>query len=282
MPTSPSFPYRLGLPAWAFPGWRNVYFDAEPSVLNSYASVFNAVEGNTTFYHIPSHSNVASWLEALQGTDCKISFKLPSAVTHQRQPDERILIQFLETINPLRDHLGPFLLQFPQWVGMEFFRRFVQGLDRVADMGTAVVEVRNPELFSHPEQLEPMLNHYGFGRAVLDCQSLYQGDLSHPEVVAAVHEKPDLPVLPRVYNDKAFVRLMLHPDGRNEFWIERWATQTAQWIAEGIEPIIMIHCPNNFHCPLFAEQFHLSLQQKVSYPLASLPAWPIPQQGSLI
>lgn len=251
-------------------------------MLNSYATVFNAVEGNTTFYHAPSSATVAKWLEALSGKDCKISFKLPSTVTHQRQPDERALVQFLDAIKPLQEHLGPFLLQFPQWVGMDYLRRFAKGLDRVAEMGTAVVEVRNPVLFSEPEQLEPMLKHYGFGRVTLDCQPLYQGDLQHPEVVAAIHEKPDLPVLTQVYNDKAFVRLMLHPDGQNEKWIDSWATQTAQWIDDGIEPTIMIHCPNNLHCPKIAEEFHACLQLKASTPIASLPVWPIPQQGSLI
>lgn len=282
MPDQSLLPYRLGLPAWAFPGWKNVYFDSEPSSLNNYASVFNAAEGNTTFYHVPSESTVAKWLEALDGRDCKISFKLPSTVTHQRQPDEAVLIQFLDSIKPLRDHLGPFLLQFPQWVGMDFLRRFVKGLDRVADFGTAVVEVRNPVFFSEPELLEPLLEYYKFGRVTLDCQPLYQGDLEHPEVLAALHEKPNLPVLTQHYNQKAFVRLMLHPDGQNAYWLERWATQAADWIAQGIEPTIMIHCPNNFHCPVFAQEFHTRLQETVPFALDSLPAWPIPQQGSLI
>ena len=32
-------PYRIGLPAWAFPGWKDRYFPARPSALAGYARV---------------------------------------------------------------------------------------------------------------------------------------------------------------------------------------------------------------------------------------------------
>ena len=62
---SQSLPYRLGLPAWAFAGWRGRYFTARPSQLASYARVFNAVEGNTTFYRTPDAATVTRWREAV-------------------------------------------------------------------------------------------------------------------------------------------------------------------------------------------------------------------------
>ena len=46
-------PYRLGLPAWAFPGWKGQYWTASPSTLANYSSIFHTVEGNTTFYGVP-------------------------------------------------------------------------------------------------------------------------------------------------------------------------------------------------------------------------------------
>ena len=274
--------YRLGLPAWAFPEWKNKYFDAEPSMLASYAKVFSSVEGNTTFYHIPSASSVDQWVDALNGSQCTVSFKLPSVVTHQRQPDEKALEQFLCSIKPLRDHLAPFLLQFPHWVGPEFLARFTRLFEKISDVGPAVIEVRNRDVFTEPKLLEPVLESFSFGRVMMDTRAIFQGDMTHPEVVAALHEKPDLPVLEEIYNNKVFVRLMLHPNGQNHRWIKHWALKTAAWIAEGVEPIIMIHCPNNLHCPAFAEEFHRCLKALSAEPLPEFPAWPIPQQGSLL
>lgn len=278
-----NLPYRLGLPAWAYAGWRNTYLIDHPSMLSSYASVFNAVEGNTTFYHIPEASKVDAWVDALDGRDFHISFKLPRVVTHERHPDFNEFHRFLERIKPLKQHTGPFLLQFPEWVGMTQLRRLKAVFDDIASQYDAVIEVRNPALFAEPELLEPLLQYYGFGRVMLDSRALYQGDTQHPDVLAAVHEKPDVPVLTTLYNKQAFVRLILHPDGlSNVRWISEWAQRTATWISEGVTPRVMIHCPNNQYCPEFSTQFHDALMAKMGSPCPSLPPWPVPQQGQLI
>lgn len=252
-------------------------------MLASYASVFNAVEGNTSFYHVPDERTVASWAEALEGRDCLISFKLPRTVTHERRPCMDDLQLFLNRLKPLREHMGPFLVQFPEWVGMAQLRRIKPVFDELCGQGDALIEVRDPALFTQPELLEPLLQHYGFGRVMLDSRALYKGDLRHPDVLSAVHEKPDVPVLQTVYNNLALVRLILHPDGvSNSIWINEWARRTAQWIEAGMVPYIMIHCPNNLYCPLFAEQFHTALGLMLDEPIPDLPAWPVPQQGQLL
>ena len=71
--------------------------------------------------------------------------------------------------------------------------------------------------------LAPTLERYAAGRVVLDSRPLYEGDRSHPEVLDALHEKPDVPVSSTVYNDVAFIRLILHPDpDSNRRYIDEW------------------------------------------------------------
>jgi len=284
-------PYRLGLPAWAYPGWRGSYFEYEPSALASYAQVFNCVEGNTTFYSIPDSQTVDGWVQALDGNDFRFSFKLPRSVTHERRVNASDLDRFLSAIEPLKSKTGPFLVQFPAWAGIEHINRFEPIFDTLAGVGECVVEVRHPDFFRDPSLLEPMLARYRFGRVMLDSRPLYQGDLSHPEVQQAIHEKPDLAVLDTVYNNQAFVRLIMHPDGvSNRPWLDDWVERTAKMMMQGYEVFMLIHCPNNQHCPSFALSFHRALQtawqqamnvtSSVEFP--DLPAWPVPQQGSLI
>lgn len=252
-------------------------------MLASYSAVFNAVEGNTTFYHVPDAATVSAWKDAIEGQDFRFCFKLPRNITHERRPDMQMLALFLHRLEPLADNIGPFQLQFPQWAGMAHLRRLKPVFDAVASRHDAVIEVRHPELFRQPEVLEPLLEYYGFGRVMLDARALYQGDRHHPDVLAAVHEKPDVPVLGTVYNRLAFVRLILHPgDTDNARWIDEWATRTAQWLSEGLVPHIMIHCPNNQYCPTFADTFHRALMRVSDAPMPALPAWPVPQQGRLI
>ncbi|MDH4107144.1 MAG: DUF72 domain-containing protein [Gammaproteobacteria bacterium] len=280
--TTPELPYRLGLPAWAFPAWRGRYFEAQPSALAGYASVFNTVEGNTTFYQVPAKDTVAAWREAVQGTDFRFCFKLPRTVTHDRSPDFSDLERFLSAVEPLADHVGPLLLQFPARVGPEQLDELQKLLTRLPAGFDKVLEFRHPRLFSEPELVDDLLQEFGCGRVVLDTRPIYAGDRRHPEVIEALHEKPDLPVLQAVYNRLEFVRLVLHPDRLEEGrYIDEWADRIAMRIGQGVSAWMMIHCPNNLHCPEMARAFHAALGRRLDG-LPPLPPWPVPQQATLL
>lgn len=276
--------YRLGLPAWAFPGWKDRYFPARPSPLAGYARVFNAVEGNTTFYRVPDERSVAAWREAVAGREFEFCFKLPRTVTHERRPDAGDLRSFLRAIEPLGDHLGPLLVQLPARCGPAELPMLDALLGSLPAALPRVLEVRHPAFFERPERLEPLLETHHCGRVMMDARPLYQGDREHPEVRSALHEKPDLPILPAVYNGLVFVRLVLHPDRRdNQRYLDEWARRVADWLAAGHRVHLMIHCPNNLHCPELAVEFHETLRRLPDAgSLPPLPDWPIPEQGSLI
>ncbi len=274
--------YFLGLPAWAFPGWKDSYFRDTPTRLASYARVFNTVEGNTTFYRVPDAETVARWRDAVAKREFRFCFKLPSLVTHAHRPDLAELEHFLTAIAPLKDSIGPLLLQFPSSVGPEQLPHFEGILERVREKHTFVIEVRHRAFFREPELLEPVLERFAAGRVVLDSRPIYEGDRSHPEVLDALHEKPDVPVVPTTYNDLAFVRLILHPDlVSNARYIQEWARHVAGYLRRGITTYMMIHCPNNLHCPPLAADFHRELGANLEG-LGDLPSWPMPEQLSLV
>ena len=276
--------YFLGLPAWAFPGWKDRYFSERPSRLASYASVFNTVEGNTTFYRTPDADTVARWRDAVRHRPFRFCFKLPREVTHERRPDLGALRVFLRAIEPLSDNLGPLLVQFPATLGPPELQTFTPVFSELKSASSFVIEVRHPAFFSKPELLEPTLERFGAGRAILDSRPLYEGDRRHPEVLDALHEKPDVPVLPDVYNGIALVRLILHPDiVSNRRYIEEWAKWVATCLTQDVTTYMMIHCPNNLHCPPLAQEFHEDLGRQASVSeLPALPSWPIPQQRELL
>lgn len=276
-------PYRLGLPIWAYPKWKGLYFDDDPSMLASYARVFNAVEGNTSFYGVPDPATVTGWRRALEGADLRISFKLPRSVTHERSPSEADLERFLAAIRPLGEHLGPLLVQFAERAGPADLAAFEPLFERLAKVHRCVVEVRHPVFFEEPALLEPLLERYRFGRVMLDTRALYQGDLSHPEVVNAARRKPDVKLLDTVYAGLAFVRLILHPDDLdNDRWIDDWVERVATMIGRGDEAYFMVHCSNNLYCTVQARTFHERLRERLGGSVVpELPPWPVPQQDSL-
>lgn len=276
--------YKIGLPAWAFPGWNNRYFHAKPSALASYASVFNTVEGNTTFYSTPDEKTVQLWCDAVAGTNFQFCFKLPKTVTHSPRPDLNDLSLFLHRIEPLGNHIGPLLLQFPATFGPAQLPVLDSIVSRLPKQYRCVVEVRHIDFFNHPELLEPLLKHQGLGRVIMDTRAVFRGNRSHPEVTSALHDKPDVPVLGKIYNKTVFVRLLLHPDiVSNDLYIDQWVNRINQALVAGCDCYMMIHCPNNLHCPPMALDFHERLRKSITdMSLPALPEWPVPQQTSLL
>ena len=70
-------PYYLGCPSWSENAWRDYLYPADARAsdyLALYSQVFNAVEGNTTFYARPSAATVQRWAEIMPGfQNCQIA-----------------------------------------------------------------------------------------------------------------------------------------------------------------------------------------------------------------
>ena len=278
--TAPALGYYLGLPAWGFPGWSGEFFPRAGSALRHYAQVFNTVEGNTTFYRIPDRDTVARWSKAVVDTDFRFSFKIPQTITHQRHPDWRQLREFMAVMEPLGANLGPFLVQCPGRLGPGDLDRLEQLFEALPSEHRYTLELRHLEFFEQPQTVEPLLEKYRAGRVMFDSRPIYQGDAGHPEVLAARHKKPDVPLLETVYNDLVYARVVLHPDPRqNGEFVDQWLTRMDAYLAAGYDTYFMMHCPNNQHCPAFAEKFHMALRSRQSLP--ELPPWQIPRQDSL-
>ncbi|MEM1112979.1 MAG: DUF72 domain-containing protein [Pseudomonadota bacterium] len=276
----PALGYYLGLPAWAFPGWAGAYFPTGGSSLAHYASVFNTVEGNTTFYRVPDAASVTRWQQAVAGTDFRFSFKLPRSVTHERRPNWQDLAQFFAVTDVLGEHLGPFLVQCPATLGPDQLPALTDLFARLPTSYRYVLEVRHPDFFKQPALLEPLLEETGAGRVMFDSRPIYREDSQHPEVLAARHKKPDVPLLDKVYNNLVYARVVLHPEPvLNASYVAEWLARCQAYLAKGCTVYFMMHCPNNQHCPGFAKDFHHQLALEAGLP--SLPPWPLPQQDSL-
>lgn len=246
-----------------------------------YARVFNAVEGNTTFYRVPEPAAVARWQEAVAGTDFEFCWKLPRQVTHEARPDLDVLDAFLAGIAPLGKHNGPLLLQFSDRTGPDDLDVARRILERLPSDRRHVIEVRHPAFFASPELLDNLLVEFGLGRVCMDTRALYQGDLTHPEVQRARHEKPEVPVLPALRNGLEFVRLVLHPDGvSNTPWLALAAQRIAAALGRHEQAYVFIHCPNNQHCPEFAVAFHAELGRALGWSdWSDLVDWPAGQKS---
>ena len=110
-------PIYLGTSAFTAAGWDTAFYPAgmrSADYLSYYATKFQAVEIDSTFYATPAAATVARWRNKTP-EGFIIAAKVPQIITHEKcllECDEEFA-QFIEVMSLLGDRLGPLLLQFP-------------------------------------------------------------------------------------------------------------------------------------------------------------------------
>ena len=112
-----------------------------------YSQVFNAVEGNTTFYARPSAATVQRWAEIMPD-NFRFTAKFPGDISHGGDLREQLPAaeSFVGLMRPLGERVSPLWLQLsasfsPQRLGE--LAGFIDGLER-----PLAVEVRHSEFFA--------------------------------------------------------------------------------------------------------------------------------------
>jgi len=143
----------IGTSAFTAAGWEGSFYPPgmKPAdYLSFYATRFNSVEVDSTFYRTPSKATVQGW-ENKTPEGFIFSAKVPQLVTH-----EKVLVdcdaefkEFVQTMDLLGDKLGPLLLQFgyfnkKAFVGVnDFLARLKPFLKRLPKDHKFAVEIRN-------------------------------------------------------------------------------------------------------------------------------------------
>lgn len=113
------FQAYIGAPKWGYKSWIGKLFPKgtkEVTFLGKYASHFNSVEFNATFYQIHSPERIFAWKQLVQDVpNFKFCPKFPQTISHIRRL-RNVEIQtneFYTSISVLGAHLGPLFLQLP-------------------------------------------------------------------------------------------------------------------------------------------------------------------------
>jgi len=269
-------PYYLGCPSWSENAWRDYLYPphARPAeFLDLYCQVFNAVEGNTTFYASPAASTVQRWAETMP-LHFRFTAKFPGEISHGGDLREQLTAAetFLQLLSPLGDRVSPLWLQLsknftpqrlPELAG------FIDALQR-----PLAVEVRHGDFFAKGDS-ERMLNRLlldrGVERICLDPRALFSCTSTEPSVLHAQSKKPRVPPRPAAFTQCPQVRFIGHPVlEANDPFLEPWVEKIAQWIEEGRTPYIFLHTADNLLAAKLAQRFHARLMGR----LPGLPALP--------
>jgi len=209
-------PVRIGCSGWNYGHWRErVYPKGLPPRrwLDHYATLFDTVEVNATFYRLPTRSAVANWVEQTPA-GFLFTIKASRYLTHiKRLTDLGAGVErFYERIEPLvrSPKMGPVLWQLPE--------RFHRDDDRLASALETLPPGRHCFEFRHaswfvPEVVE-LLRHHG--------------------AALVIGDSPNRPFQTRELTaDWTFIRFHYGSRGRNGNYsqreLEEWADAIRAW-----------------------------------------------------
>src|SRR5688572_14810227 len=142
---------RIGCSGWQYKHWRGDFYSTEVAQakwLEHYATEFDTVEINNSFYRLPEASTFARWAERVPA-GFVYAVKASRFLTHMKKlkdPEEPIERLF-SRMRALGRHLGPVLYQLPPGFRLDMTRleHFLQALPRNV---RHVIEFRDPSWYA--------------------------------------------------------------------------------------------------------------------------------------
>jgi uncharacterized protein YecE (DUF72 family) len=144
---------RIGTSAFTAAGWDGTFYPqgiAAREQLSFYATQFDTVELDNTFYRTPAISTVKGWY-AKTPPGFVFAAKVPQVITHEKMLMDcaEDLKLFLGTMDELQEKLGPLLFQFGYFNkskfknGSEFLARLKPFLEKLPSGYKFALEIRN-------------------------------------------------------------------------------------------------------------------------------------------
>lgn len=270
----------IGCPIWANKAWVGILFPkgTKPKeFLREYARRLTTVEGNTTFYAVPSLQTVEGWAAEMPES-FRFCPKVPRAISHAGKLVGHIdeAQAFLETMRNMGENLGPMFLQLPPSYSPSLFSDLRTFLEAWPPETSLAVEVRHLRWFeeAHNDALNELLSGLKMGRVVIDTRPIRSllGDKIlagsvYERLLQARQRKPDVPVLAQHTASFAFLRYIGHPQlEENVQLMDEWSEILAGWLREGADAYVFCHCPDDRLDPILCREFHQRIAQHVPIP----------------
>lgn len=210
---------ELPIPKYLFPEPHQ-----RSSRLTYYATFFNSIEVNSTFYKLPQAKTLSSWLDQVPD-NFRFTFKLWREITHVKELDfkEEDVERFFKVISAANSKKGCILIQFPPSLGRVRSRQL--------DALLSCVEQNN---VNHGWEIAVEFRNKSW------YDSEIYGLLESHQAAVVLHDIPKS-ATPMITHISNFLYLRFHgPTGNyrdtySEHVLAEYATLIMEWMAEGKE-----------------------------------------------
>lgn len=262
---------RIGTSSWSFPDWRGVFYPSQTPAdqqLSHYASKFNSVEVNTSFYALPAPKTLLNWLESVP-EGFTFSIKAPREITHEKRlvNAEQLTAAYLDVVRSLGSVAAPGLIQFPAtFTRSSAGKRLANFIDNLATDAPEVplsVEVRAFDLMTTAFARFLLQRRIGF----VVVERTGQPDTYANWQAAAESAGTGIPL---------HIRLIGHdrdplPDDKiirrpQEELLDKWAKRIAEALKDGRDVFCYVHNPFEGHAPKTARRLRARVGQYLPLP----------------
>lgn len=216
--------YKSGTSGLVLPVPNKAAFPPEyrdTSRLTYYASLFNSIEINSSFYKVPKGSTVKKWTTEVPA-DFEFTFKLWQEITHIKGLafNPKDVLNFMSVIEEAGEHKGCLLIQFPPSLTIERFSQ-VESLLSLINGWKVALEFRHPSWYI--SETYELADEYGASIVLHDIPRSRNN---------------------RVNNKADFVYLRFHgpagdyKGGYTHTQLEQHALQIKQWMKDGKEVFV--------------------------------------------
>ena len=269
--------FYVGCPIWSWKGWVGNFYPEgtkHSEFLGEYARRLTTVEGNTTFYAVPSQKTLEGWAEDMPVT-FRFCPKVPKAISHEGKLLENVerAQQFINLMRQLGPRLGSMFLQLPPRYSPKLLGDLQGFLAQWPRDVRLAVEVRHLDWFDtpHDEALNGLLMEHNMARVTIDTRPIRE--LSGDDILAgsvyqslleARERKADMPVVPQQTADFIFIRYIGHPEIEfNSPYLKEWGNYVVQQLKHDADVYMFCHSPNNFAAPYLCRKIYAQVEKEV-------------------
>lgn len=164
---------RIGCSGWIYRHWRGLFYPeklAQARWFAFYASTFETVELNTSFYHLPKPETFTKWRDRAP-PGFRYAVKASHFITHMKKLKEceEPVATLLARARRLDEALGPVLYQLPPSLHLDL-DRLAAFLDLLPGDLAHVFEFRHTSWYS--DQAMALLDSRGIGFCAHDMRGL--------------------------------------------------------------------------------------------------------------
>ena len=233
----------VGCAKWNRRDLKNFYPRGTGDELSYYATQFNAIELNATFYRIFPESTYDQWYEKTP-EGFKFFPKIVNSVSHLRRLNEAvfpILDEYLLFTSKLGKKLGTIFLQMHSNFGPKNWDRVLRFVDCWPRDIRLAIEFRHPDWYADPvvsRELYHLLQENNMANILVDTA----GRRDHLHM--------------RLTNDEAFVRYVGANHKSDFARLDDWVFRLKEWHKQGLRKIhFFIHQNQELESPLLTAYF---------------------------